>query len=95
MLVEGDRFFRSKDIEWILNKYNDSKIYVLTVSREEEKKRHIDRGDTQKEVWLKGRRSQIGNIMTNIFTMNLIEQRTNDDEISAKLLKQEILKLLE
>ena len=91
IIIEGDRFFRSKDIEWLLNKYKEVKIYVLRVSKEEEKRRHIDRNDTQTEVWLKGRRTQINNIMTNMFIMNSIESRYNNSTLDSENLKQEII----
>ena len=77
-----------------MNKYKDVKIYVLQVSKEEEKKRHIARNDTQTEVWLKGRRTQINNIMTNMFIMNQIESRYNNSITDSEKLKQEIIKYI-
>ena len=77
-----------------MNKYKDVKIYVLKVSKEEEKKRHIARNDTQTEVWLKGRRTQINNIMTNMFIMNQIESIYNNSISDSEKLKQEIIKYI-
>ena len=94
IIVEGDRFFRMKDVEWLVNTYEDAKIFVLEVSREVENQRHIDRGDTQKEVWLKGRRTQIGNILTNMFILDKIQLRSNNFEEDAKNIKQEIMNYL-
>jgi len=62
IVIEGDRFFRSVDIEWSL-KTHDAKAFILTVNGLVEKKRHVARNDTQSEKWLKSRRTQIGNIM--------------------------------
>ena len=93
IIVEGDRFFRAKDIEWLVETH-DATVYVLTVSAEEEKRRHIQREDTQTEKWLAGRRSQISNIMTNFMLMNDINVRPNDTLESSEEIKTEIIKLL-
>lgn len=94
IIVEGDRFFRLKDVEWLIENFDDAQVYVLEVSREVEEQRHKDRGDTQKEVWLKGRRSQIGNILTNMFIRDRIKVRQNNSKETGELLKQEILECL-
>ena len=91
--ADGDRFFRAADIEWLILEHNAS-VYVLTVSAEEEKRRHIQRKDTQTEKWLAGRRSQISNIMTNFMLMNDINVRPNDTLESSEEIKTEIIKLL-
>ena len=93
IFLEGDRFFRAVDIEWLISEHNAS-VYVLTVSAEEEKRRHIQREDTQTEKWLAGRRSQISNIMTNFMLMNDINVRPNDTLESSEKIKTEIIKLL-
>ena len=93
IFLEGDRFFRAVDIEWLISEHNAS-VYVLTVSAEEEKRRHIQREDTQTEKWLAGRRSQISNIMTNFMLMNDINVRNNDTLESSEEIKTEIIKLL-
>ena len=83
-----------KDVEWLINNYEDAKVFVLEVTREVENQRHIDRGDTQKEVWLKGRRTQIGNILTNMFILDKIQLRSNNSEEDARNIKQEIMEFL-
>ena len=93
IFLEGDRFFRAVDIEWLISEHNAT-VYVLTVSAEEEKRRHIQREDTQTEKWLAGRRSQISNIMTNFMLMNDINVRPNDTLESSEKIKTEIIKLL-
>jgi hypothetical protein len=93
IIVEGDRFFRSKDIEWLVETH-DAKVFVLTVDSEEEHRRHKERNDTQSEAWLSGRRSQISNILTNFALMGKLEVRTNDSNLESQNLKNEIEELL-
>ena len=93
IFLEGDRFFRAKDIEWLLDNH-DAKVYILTVSAEEEKRRHIERQDTQTEKWLQGRRSQISNILTNFMLMDDIDVRSNENENDSENIQKEILKWL-
>ena len=94
IFLEGDRFFRAKDLEWLLDNH-DVKVYILTVSDDEEKRRHIKREDTQTEKWLRGRRSQISNILTNFMLMNEINVRPNETENDSENIKKEIMELLE
>ena len=83
VIIEGDRYFRGVDIEW-LTKEHESIVYVLTVDLQEELNRHTERGDTQTEVWLKGRRTQINNILTNMNLMgelSICENNSIEDSI--------------
>lgn len=89
IIVEGDRFFRAKDIEWLVETY-DAKVFILTVDAEEEKRRHKERNDTQSETWLSGRRSQISNILTNFSLMGQLEVRTNNSMQESIDIKKEI-----
>ena len=93
IFLEGDRFFRAKDLEWLLDNH-DAKVYILTVSADEEKRRHIQRQDTQTEKWLQGRRSQISNILTNFMLMNNIDVRSNENENDSENIQKEIMELL-
>ena len=93
IIIEGDRFFRSQDITWVCDNY-DSKVFVLTVSDIEEHRRHIQRQDTQTDRWLKGRRTQIRNILTDIVLMGSIEVRSNETMEDSRNLKEEIKNLL-
>ena len=94
IIVEGDRFFRSIDIEWLVETHN-SEIFVLTVNLQEEKRRHLERQDSKTEKWLSGRRSQISNILTNFNLMGKLKVRTNNSRIESKNIKKEILQLLQ
>jgi len=91
IFLEGDRFFRSIEIEWLIENH-DAKVYILTVSPEEEKRRHIERQDTQTEKWLQGRRSQISNIQTNFMLMGLLKVYSNDTMEASENIQREILK---
>ena len=110
ILIEGDRFFRSVDIEWLL-KTHDATAYILTVNGVVEKKRHIKRNDTQSEKWLKSRRTQIGNIMMNNFHFDVCVDgdgltisphasnhsllvRTNETDTQSSDIKNEIMEFL-
>ena len=93
ILIEGDRFFRATDIEWLLSEH-DARIYILKVSSEVEKQRHIDRGDEQSEKWLQTRRTLISNLQTNFMIMNDLNIReTNTSQILDEV-KKEILELI-
>ncbi len=92
-IVEGDRFFRAEDIEWVVDNYKSS-VYILTVDLEEEKRRHISRNDTQTEVWLRGRRSQIDNIRKNINLLGNITIVENNTKVESKKMENAIYELL-
>ena len=94
IILEGDRFFRSKDIEWLIENH-DAKVFVLTVSGEEENRRHVERQDTQTEKWLKGRRTQIRNIMTNPMIMEDLEIRSNESDADSQNIKNEIITIMQ
>ena len=94
IFLEGDRFFRAQDIEWLVVEYN-ANVFVLVISDDEEKRRHIKREDTQTEKWLRGRRSQISNILTNFMLMDDINVRRNETENDSENIKKEIMELLE
>ena len=93
IFLEGDRFFRAKDIEWLLDNH-DAKVYILTVNTEEEKRRHIKRQDTQTEKWLQGRHTQISHILTNFMLMERLEVRPNENENDSENIQKEIMELL-
>ncbi len=65
---------------------HEAEVYILTVDLETEKERHKLRGDTQSEVWLQGRRTQIDNIRKNFNLMDrLIIHENYDIQQSMKL----------
>ena len=90
IVCEGDRFFRAKDIEWLLANFI-AKIYILKVSLEIEKQRHIARGDNQSEKWLQTRRSLINNLQTNFILMNDLNIRETETNEQFDKVRGEIL----
>ena len=93
IFLEGDRFFRAKDIEWLLDNHQ-AKVYILTVSAEEEKRRHLERQDTQTEKWLQGRHTQISHILTNFMLMERLVVRPNETKADSDNIKNEILHII-
>ena len=89
IFLEGDRFFRAVDIEWLLSEH-DAKVYILKVSPEVESERHTIRGDEQSEKWLQTRRTLISNLQTNFLLMGELEIRQTDTWDSIRELKNEI-----
>ena len=89
IFLEGDRFFRAVDIEWLLSEH-DAKVYILKVSPEVEKERHIARRDEQAENWLQTRRSLINNLQTNFLLMGELDIRLTDTWDALHELKNEI-----
>lgn len=89
IILEGDRFCRAKDIEWLLSEH-DAKVYILKVSPEVESERHTIRGDEQSEKWLQTRRTLISNLQTNFLLMGELEIRQTDTWDSIRELKNEI-----
>ena len=93
IIVEGDRFFRAKDIEWVIENYV-ARVFILTVNPEEEKRRHLERQDTQTEKWLQGRRTQIKNLLTNFQLMGNIDIRENNTPEDSKKIEEELYRII-
>ena len=97
IIFEGDRFFRTVDIEWVLEKHN-SKVLILTVEAKEEERRHKERKDTQTEKWLNGRRTQIKNIMVKcgMITPSKVKEhlRKVNNKEDMLVVKNEILEIM-
>ena len=93
IVIEGDRFFQIKNIEWLVSEF-PSRVFVLQVSPAELLRRHIYRGDSQSEKWLKGRETQIQNILTNLVLMDHLQVRTNETDQDTIELVDEINSLM-
>lgn len=86
ILCEGDRFFRSVELEWLLDNY-DTQIYILEISHHTERERHLQRQDNQSEVWLKSRRKLIENVKTNFVLMDYLNIRnTQRNDVKCEIL---------
>ena len=92
ILIEGDRYFRATELEWVLDNH-DTKVYILTVDLKEENRRHKERNDNQNSTWLQGRRSVISNILTSFALMGRVEVRSNQTLEDSENIKKEILQL--
>lgn len=63
IMFEGDRLFSANNLIHISSRYH-LRIIVLEQDEETLHKRHLDRGDTQTEKFLKGRKTKINNILS-------------------------------
>jgi retron-type reverse transcriptase len=87
IVFEGDRLFSATNLRYILDKYQ-TRICILKQSEEALHKRHMARGDTQSEKFLKGRKTKIDNIQkefsgnSEIFWLNEI---SDTKSLSGKL----------
>lgn len=92
VVFEGDRLFTRKTFEAIEEMKEEyptrerlsGLFIVLTVSEEEKKRRHIQRGDTQEASWLQGRATKVSRLCA---AFPEIEQRPNETEAHCKVNK--------
>jgi hypothetical protein len=61
LLLEGDRLFNNTFLR-VATRDFDARLFLLTAPEEELAGRHVARGDTQSESWLKGRRTKVENL---------------------------------
>ena len=84
ILFEGDRLFSLNNLRAINHLYQ-LRVIILKQDESTLHKRHRDRGDTQSEVFLKGRKTKVANILAaqdlpiEVYTLNEIS-----DTISLK-----------
>ena len=90
-LIECDMYWRSEEIQWVLDNH-DAQAFLLTVDSDEELRRHNERHSTQSEEEKLLCKLQINNIQKNINELNVRENNTIDssikieDEIYAKVI---------
>ena len=89
-LIEGDRFTSADSIEWLLDNYPNSKVFILTVDKTVEKQRQESR--TQSSKWIDGRHTVINNIRKNFLLMNRLTIRDTYGKLD--IVKQEIMDIL-
>jgi cytidylate kinase len=96
IIVEGDRFFIGKHLEWLFKKYkkNQVKVYILEASQEELDRRHKERKDNQKQKWLLGRQSLINNLKDNPSFVERLELRKVNSKSALTKVKNEIMKIV-
>ena len=90
-LIECDMYWRSEEIQWVLDNH-DAQAFLLTVDSDEELRRHNERHSTQSEEEKLLCKLQINNIQKNINELNVRENNTIEsslkieDEIYAKVI---------
>ena len=75
IIFEGDRL--TSKVEWLTENY-DTKVFMLTITPEEEQRRQDDRGNQQNKSWIAGRASQMTNLLNNFFLREHITVMPNN-----------------
>ena len=91
ILFEGDRLTNSKFFDFLFSLPNtEFKIIVLTADEKLLTERYLDRGSDQSETFLKGRKSKISNIQTNMDFLFITETYNNNNLNDQKIILEEI-----
>lgn len=93
LLFEGDRLFTSSFIEYCIENYDTTVIYLST-KKEIRTERYKERGSDQNEFWLNGRETKIGNILTNFNIMFNVEKFENNNEEEQSVVFKRIMELI-
>ena len=75
LVFEGDRL--TSKVEWLTENY-DTKVFMLTITPEEEQARQDARGNLQNKTWISGRHSQMANLQNNFFLREHITVMPNN-----------------
>jgi len=75
IIFEGDRL--TSKVEWLTENY-DTKVFMLTITPEEEQRRQDARGNLQNKTWIAGRHTQMNNMLTNFFLREHITVMPNN-----------------
>ena len=75
IIFEGDR--ATSKIETLTENYN-TKVFMLTITPEEEQRRQDARGNLQNKTWIAGRHTQMNNMLTNFFLREHITVMPNN-----------------
>ena len=75
IIFEGDRL--TSKVEWLTENY-DTKVFMLTITPEEEQRRQDARGNQQNKSWIAGRNSQMTNLLNNFFLREHITVMPNN-----------------
>jgi hypothetical protein len=81
ILIEGDRLGNQSFIGAIQSLPVKLKIFALVASDEIKEFRHKDRGDTQNDVWLKGRLTKVKNLLEAFEDVIVILPNENRDQL--------------
>jgi thymidylate kinase len=79
IMFEGDRLFNRSFIEHCRGLLRDDlRIILLQVDKDRLRRRHKDRGDTQTETWLKGRRTKYDKLK-QLFNPEILSNDAQDE----------------
>lgn len=92
IIFEGDRLF-TKDNLKLIEQHYDLRIIILSASKQVLHERHALRGDTQSDVFLKGRATKIRNISAEFGTK--VEHRSLTEPSHSIQMAKELLQWLE
>ena len=89
IIFDGDRL--TSKVEWLTENY-DTKVFILTITPEEEQARQDARGNLQNKTWISGRHSQMNNLQNNFFLREHITVMPNNtleerDEVITGLIE--------
>ena len=89
IIFEGDRL--TSKVEWLTENY-DTKVFLLTITPEEEQARQDARVNQQNKSWIAGRNSQMVNLQNNFFMREHITVMPNNtleeqDKIVTELIE--------
>jgi broad-specificity NMP kinase len=91
IIFEGDRLTNSKFFNFLSSLPDtEFKIIVLTADEKLLTERYSDRGSDQSETFLKGRKSKISNIQTNMDFLFIIESYSNNTLDDQKIILDKI-----
>ena len=91
IIFEGDR--ATSKIETLTENYN-TKVFMLTITPEEEQRRQDARGNLQNKTWIAGRHTQMNNMLTNFFLREHITVMPNNTLEEQKEVITELFEVL-
>ena len=91
IIFEGDRL--TSKVEWLTENY-DTKVFLLTITPEEEQARQEARGNQQNKSWIAGRHSQMVNLQNNFFMREHIKVMPNNTLEEQKEIITELIEVL-
>jgi len=80
VLFEGDRLFNQSFLEYLADLNDvDLQIVIIEADKDTVEQRHLDRADTQNEIFLKGRKTKYENLRSNMMLMPYIKVFKNNN----------------
>ena len=91
LIFEGDRL--TSKTEWLTENY-DTKVFMLTITPEEEQARQDARGNLQNKSWIAGRHKMLERYLTNFWLREHITVMPNNTPEEQKKIITELIELL-